>query len=499
MSESSSPLSSQYEVQVTDHVLELETEAIPYQAIAGWQPIFEEDKPVARIFHVAYLAMDPSTRPITFVFNGGPGAASVFLHMGALGPIRVMFDTDGRLPAPPAQLRPNQESWLPFSDLVFVDPIGTGFSRATDPDGEAKDLYPKQKKSDQKDPKPPKEKPFWTVEKDLKILGEFIQHFLSRHHRWLSPVYIAGESYGGFRVANLARMVQQDFGVGLSGVILISPALEFSLLMGDDYTLSYWMTLMPAFAATAAYHNRVQWAGDPGDTVAHVRAAEQFATSTYVQLLAKGDGMAESERQSAYTELAGLIGLPVELVARQRGLINRDVFVRELLRDQRLVVGLYDGALTTVDPFPDRLTYEGADPTLHGSEPVFAAAINHHLRSTLQVETDLQYRLLDFSIFNEWVYDLGQDRRQGYIGSVDNLRAGLSLNPHMKVHVVHGMYDLITTYFATDHLITLMALDPTLKAQVEVSRLDGGHMFYTWESSRIQWFSQIQRFYGAEA
>lgn len=210
--------------------------SLRYTASAAWQLLYEQEKPVAEMFHVAYIADVETSAPrsLTFVFNGGPGAASAYLHMGALGPKRIAFGDNGSLPKPPVQLVDNLESWLNFTDLVFVDPIGTGFSRNLPPDKATTDENPA------KETDATKENAFWEVERDLSALGEFIQRFLSHHKRWLSPIFIAGESYGGFRVARLARKLQQEFGIGLSGAILISPALEFSLLGGSDYDLTAW-------------------------------------------------------------------------------------------------------------------------------------------------------------------------------------------------------------------------------------------------------------------
>jgi len=212
---------------------------LSYTATADWVTLNKREKPIARMFHVAYLAKGhgSSRRPVTFVFNGGPGAASAYLHMGALGPRRTVFQTDGSLPPPPAKVLPNLESWLRFTDLVFIDPIGTGFSRMIEEEkpkeGDAKgDGAQGEKKTDRTE--------FFEVTRDLESLGEFIQKFLSKHHRWTSPVFIAGESYGGFRVAKLARMLQEKYGVGLNGVVLISPAIEFDSLIGSDYNFTHF-------------------------------------------------------------------------------------------------------------------------------------------------------------------------------------------------------------------------------------------------------------------
>ncbi len=477
----------------TQHRLSLPNQQIDYTAIAEWQTLFEREKRVAEMFHVAYLAKTDAAqlRPLTFVFNGGPGAASAYLHMGALGPERVYFGANGSLPKPPVRVVENLESWLSFTDLVFIDPIGTGFSRSLPADKEAQDKSSEAKPNGQDKPK---ETEFWEVERDLNALGEFIQRFLSRQKRWLSPIFIAGESYGGFRVAKLARKLQQEFGIGLSGAILISPALEFSLLGGNDYNLTAWATLIPSFAAAAAHHQRALLADESGGLPAHMAVAEQFARKTLIPLLVMGV-LTPDERQAAYKQLAELIGLPQTLVERQAGRIGIEVFARELLRDRQRVVGLYDASITVIDPFPDRLTYEGTDPTLDGLDRLFTGAINSQLRDTLGVETDLTYHLLNLETFKAWKFDLKGELRQGFLGAVDDLRVGMTLNPYMKVYITHGFFDLVTPYFASNHLADLMKLNPEIRPNLTLKHFQGGHMFYTWDESRQQWFAEMQAFY----
>jgi carboxypeptidase C (cathepsin A) len=482
----------------TEHTLQLHLLRLNYRALAEWQTLYEHDKPAAEMFHVAYLAEadDGPPRPLTFVFNGGPGAASAYLHMGGLGPQRIAFDYQGGLPRSPVNLVPNQESWLSFTDLVFIDPIGTGFSRGlTNPEAEAKTETPETKAPEPgKKSDSPKESPFWEVERDLNAIGEFIQRFLSRHNRWLSPIFIAGESYGGFRVARLARKLQAEFGIGLSGAIMISPALEFSMLSGGDYNLAPWMTLMPTLAATAAHHGYAT-ASTALDLKAHLATAEQFARRTLAPLLALGDALPLSERQIAYQKMATLIGLSAQVIENQGGRISMDFFARELLRDRQQILGLYDASITAIDPFPNRPLYDGNDPTLSGIDRLFTAAINSHLRQLLRVDTDLTYSLLSMEAFNAWKYDQKGEFKQGFLSAVDDLRAGMALNPHMHVMINHGVYDMVTPYFASNYLADLMKLHPQLKDNLRLKHYRGGHMFYTWDESRQDWFEEMQRFY----
>ncbi len=481
----------------TSHELSLIDRTIKYTAKAEWQILFEKEEPVAELFSIAYLADTSESseqRPITFIFNGGPGAASAYLHMGALGPKRVHFNTEGTLPKPPLRVLDNQESWLCFSDLVFVDPVGTGFSRTLSQNKDKSDNA-QQKDKEETSNQAAAESQFWEVERDLKSLAEFMENFLSRQNRWLSPIFIAGESYGGFRVARLARQLQQEFGIGLSGAILISPALEFSLLEGSDYNLSYWTSLVPSMAAAAAYHGRAKWAGAEGDMEIHRQAAEHFSQQILLPILARGDSVPSPERQQVYQMLSDLIGLDVSLIERHQGRIDINIFSRELLRQEKKIVGLYDAAITAIDPFPDRLEYSGSDPTLEGVQRLFTGAINHHLRSTLNVETELTYHLLNFDVFKEWQFKLKKNVKQGYVGAVDDLRVGMTLNPYMRVSIVHGIFDLLTTYFASQQLVALMKLVPEVRSHLDLQCFDGGHMFYTWEASRQQWFTYMTNFY----
>lgn len=495
----------------TQHTLSTSQGMIPYMAEAQWQPLYEHEKPVAEMFYVAYTvdAQEPSQRPLTFVVNGGPGAASAYLHMGAMGPKRVVFQADGGLPKPPVRVEDNLETWLPFTDLVFIDPIGTGFSRAlprpeafTTQGSASQTSSPSAadggKSASQMESDPPaasameQAKTFWNLDQDLKALGEFIQRYLSTQHRWLSPIFIAGESYGGFRVAKLARLLQQSFGVGLNGTIIISPVLEFELLGGTDYTLTGWATAIPSMAAAAVHHGRVTTADSPA---AHATKAEIFARQTLIPFLALGSLATEDDRQRVYGEMAALIGLPLDLVQRHRGRLDISTFARELLRDQERILGLYDASVTAIDPFPNRLLNEGTDPTLDGLDRLFTGAINSHLRGTLGVSTPLTYHLLNYEVFKAWKFLSEKEDKQGFVGAVDDLRVAMALNPHMQVAINHGIYDLVTPYFASHLLVDLMALSPDLQPNLTLQHFQGGHMFYSWEASRQQWQRSMQAFY----
>jgi carboxypeptidase C (cathepsin A) len=466
---------------------------IPYTATAQWLVLRKKEKPSAEIFSVSYVADGADLgRPVTFVFNGGPGASSAYLHVGAVGPQRVDFPSDGTLPAMPPRLVVNEESWLAFTDIVFVDPVGTGFSRIIDKD--QKKNTDEKGKGDAPKGEEPDPKEYFGYKRDLESLAEFIGRWLSNNGRWGSPVFIAGESYGGYRVGRLVRILQEGSGIGLNGAILISPALEIATLATGDYDVLGWIDLVPTMAGAAAHHGRSR-AFDRGTPLEEVhREAEAFATGDYTAFLTRGAAMPADERERVLNRFADLVGLPVEFVTRAEGRVPINVFARELLRDERKVVGLYDATITASDPFPDREPFSGPDPTLSGIGPAYTMAINRLLRSEIGVETDREYTLLSYEVNQEWKDD---DKRHFFVppeGATDDFRYGMSLNPHLKAFITHGRFDLVTPYYASDRLRNLMRLDPATAGRITVRHFGGGHMFYAWEDSRREFAAAIAEF-----
>lgn len=456
----------------TDHHFRTDDHDFGYRADADWLILRDpDDKPVAELFYVAYTRHDtaPAERPVTFVLNGGPGAAAVYLHLGAMGPYRAVFDAEGRPPAPPAELETNPDSWLPFTDLVFIDPVGTGWSRTIDDKDNASDQQGKQAGGSND---------FYEVAKDLDAVCEFVTRWLSRFARWRSPVYFAGESYGGFRVAKIARRIQETYGVGLSGIFLVSPVFEFKELMPTDYDALGYVDRLPSMAAAAHYHGRCR---EPegnaalGDVLSE---AEAFAMNDYTLLLVQGRGLGEARRQAIEARAARLIGLPEDELHRAEGRIDMGRFARELLRDERRVCGVHDASATLEDPYPDRPRQEGPDPALFVIDRVFAAAVNAHLRETLAVDTNRHYRLINFDVNQAWQRERDRHGLDARLGATDDLRYGMALNPYMQVSIVHGVYDLVTPYLASQRLTQLMKLTPAQQDQMELTNVRGGHMFY---------------------
>ncbi len=468
---------------------------LDYASSAQWLPVYDKrQKPVAEIFHVSYVnaeQSDPDIRPITFVFNGGPGAASAYLHMGAVGPRRVVFNDDGSPSPPPVRIVDNAESWLPFTDLVFVDPVGTGFSRGL----EQKDSSNQKEDAEKSNP----DSPFFGLNRDLESLSEFMQSYLSLHRRWESPVFIAGESYGGFRVAKLVKMLQERYSVGLCGAILISPALEFSLLDGSDYDVLPWVDTFPTMSLIAAAHGRHQASSASGtgpDAIGTVRTiAERFAVTSLPTLLASGSFMPGPEREEHYGIMSTYTGLPERLIHSNEGRIRIRTFSRELLREHRKVLGLYDGTITITDAYPDREQYEGPDATLSTIDRIFGAGVNTQLRSTIGVTTEREYRLLSHEVNRSWKVDYERHVLQTQIGATDDLRYGMELNPYMKVRISHGIYDLVTPYFSAERIVANMKLDPASRERLSLIHYPGGHMFYSRNQSRTDFTEDMRVFY----
>jgi carboxypeptidase C (cathepsin A) len=461
---------------------------LAYTATAKFYVLRKKEKPSAELFSVSYVAdAGDAKRPVSFVFNGGPGASSAYLHMGAVGPQRVDFPADGTLPPLPPKLVENESSWLAFTDLVFVDPVGTGFSR----------IVENEEKKDDKNGGGEKktEDEYFGPKRDLESLCEFMTRWLSENGRWGSPIFIAGESYGGYRVGRLVRMLQEDAGIGLNGAILISPALELGGLDMNDYGVVQWVDVLPTMAAAAAHHGRGR-ALTPKASLDKVRAAaEEFAAGDYAKFLVLGASLDAGERERILSRLADFLGLPVDFVARAEGRVKQEVFARELLRDERKVLGFYDATITTTDPFPDRTGHEAPDATLAGISAAYTAAINKQLRTDIGVETDRDYRLLSIEVNQAWKEDSKKHFFQPPDGATDSFRYGMALNPHLRAFITHGRFDMVTPYYTTDRLRNLMKLDPGTAARLTVQHFGGGHMFYAWEDSRHAFTAAISRFY----
>ena len=476
---------------------------------ADWLLIRKKEKPVADIFYTYYFLKadhQPKSssrapvrrdRPLTFVFNGGPGASSAYLHVGAMAPRTIHFQDKGECPPFPSPLADNPDTWLAFTDLVFVDPVGAGFSRSL----EEIDLSSPGQQNTKENESKTSQKEFYEMNRDMDSLCEFIRRFLSGHRRWSSPVFIAGESYGGFRVAKLSRKLQEDYGVGLRGIVLISPCLELGALMtASDYNAVSWMEAFPTMSAVAAYHRKSSYfAGREKemelgeDLQAFLQPAERFAVKELSGLLLEGEGMEPEKREGVMKKAGEFTGVPFDTVKAGGGRLRLQAFCRRLLKKERKWCGLYDASITSYDPFPDRDSYEGPEPTLSGNEPAFSHGINTLLRERLELECDREYRLLNLQVFRQWKLNTQKFSEDLQIGAMDDLRYAMAMCPDMRVFICHGAFDLVTPYFSSKRLIRLMNLPEPLKKQIVFTVFHGGHMFYTWKRSRRKFQSHVHK------
>ncbi|HXZ80259.1 MAG TPA: peptidase S10 [Terriglobales bacterium] len=442
---------------VTHHQITLDGRPLRYTATAGRLPIKRDDGKIeAEMFFVAYTldGQDASRRPLVFAFNGGPGSASVWLHMGALGPKRVVLQPNGFMPASPYRFADNQYTLLDRADLVLVDAIGTGFSRAANAELSKK---------------------FWGVKGDIEAFGEFIRMYISRYERWSSPLYLLGESYGTTRAAGVAGYVA-DRGISFNGITLLSTVLKFQTL---QWTKSndepYWL-ILPSYTMIAAYHKRLapDLMQDLGKTRQEV---EQWASNEYARALAKGDALTPDERQRIIDQLARYTGLSKQVIDEANLRINVAVFTHNLLIDQKVRVGRLDGRFTGPDP-EGLLDTRFYDPTGSAILPPFTSIFNNYVRTELGYKSDMPYRVLAFQdegAFSKW--DWGS-AIQGFPDTATALRAAMVKDPYLKVLVMEGYYDLATPFYAADYTMDQMDLSAAYRKNISFATYDCGHMVY---------------------
>jgi carboxypeptidase C (cathepsin A) len=438
----------------TQHTLELPDRTLRFAATAGAVGLTDDKgAPRADVAFIAYRldGADPRNRPVTFVFNGGPGMASGWLQVGAVGPWRIRLGADATIPSASPDPMPNAETWLDFTDLVFIDPPGTGFSRILAAGDEAR-------------------RSLWSVDGDIAALAEVIRRWLDRNERGISPKYLLGESYGGFRGPRLARVLQSDRGVGVAGLVLVSPALEIGG-GGRAFDPFRWVTRLPSMAAASrAAKGRIT-----PDMLADV---EQYASTDYLLDLLRGvRDPASVARMSEH--VADLTGLDPTLVARYRGRIDSDVFLHELRRTEGRVASAYDSTITRADPFPHAASSEYADPVLDGMKAPVSSAMVAIYAGRLHWFPDNAYKLANDEVFRQWQWGRGLARPE----AVSHLQAALALDPRMHVLIAHGMFDLVTPYFATKLILDQMP-DVAGPDRVRLAVYPGGHMFYTDDGSR---------------
>ncbi|HEY6937866.1 MAG TPA: peptidase S10 [Terriglobales bacterium] len=432
-----------------------------YTATAGRLPIKREDGKIeAEMFFVAYTleGENPAQRPLTFAFNGGPGSSSVWLHLGALGPRRVVLQPGGFMPAAPYHLQDNQYSLLDKSDLVLVDAIATGWSRAED---EATT------------------KKFLGVQGDLDAFGEFIRLYITRYGRWASPLFLFGESYGTTRAAGLSGYLS-DRGISFNGIVLLSTAMDFQTLEFQKNNDVPYILIIPSYTMIAAYHHKL--APDLTQNLAKTRAeVEQWASTTYAQALAKGDAMSPQERQSVIDQMAHYTGLSKEVIDQANLRIDVAQFTHYLLIDQKLRVGRLDGRYTGPDPegLMDTPFYDPAESALL---PPFTAMFNNYVRNDLGYKTDMPYFVFAMGegLWRQWNWGSAV---KGYPDTATALREAMVKDPYLKVVVLEGYYDLATPYYAANYVIDHLNLPAGFRKSISVETYDSGHMVYVNEQA----------------
>ncbi|MGZ9223531.1 MAG: S10 family peptidase [Anaerolineales bacterium] len=455
---------------VTSHKVRIGSREIKYTVTAGTMVLKEEtpdrekeaegEKPRAQVFFVAYTRDENGAksagrtpaiqkRPLTFSFNGGPGSSSVWLHLGMLGPRRVVLTDEGELPPPPFKLTDNQYSILDETDLVFIDPVSTGYSRAVD--GQ-------------------KPKDWHEFRKDIESVGDFIRLYTTRYNRWLSPKFLIGESYGTTRAAGLSGYLQERHGLYLNGLMLISAVLDFTTILFNTNNELPFTLFVPGYAATAWYHKK---AGVGQPLREFLKEAEDFARGEYASALMKGDLLSSAERIHVVQELARFTGLSTDFIERTNLRVIDQHFFKELLRESGRTLGRLDSRFLGIDRLGVTEIAE-YDPLLTNVIGPYTAGFYDYVRAELKFESDLHYEILSEKVW-PWSYSVFENQ---YLNVAETMRKAMTYNPHLKVFVANGYYDLGTPYFATEYTFNHLGLNKSLQKNVSMGYYEAGHMMY---------------------
>jgi carboxypeptidase C (cathepsin A) len=439
----------------TKHSVRIAGQETKYTATAGTLLLKQEDgTPKASVFYVVYTKDDVSDltqRPVTFTFNGGPGSASIWLHLGAFGPRRVQMGDAGALLPPPYKLVDNEWSILDITDLVFIDPVSTGYSRAVP--GET----PKQ---------------FHGIQQDVQSVADFIRLYATRNRRWTSPKFLAGESYGTTRAAGLSGYLQQRYGMYLNGIILISTILNFQTAdfnTGNDLPFPLYL---PSYTAIACYHKKLP-ADLQGDLQKAVEESRKFALGEYSDALLSGDLLPASRRAEIAQKLSRLTGLSAEFIERNNLRVELSRFDKELLRSDGHTVGRLDGRFVGIDADSGGASTD-YDPSLAAIAGPYTSAFHDYVRGDLKFESDLFYEFLTGNV-RPWSYEPFENR---YVDVAETLRSAMTQNQFLRVFVAKGYYDCATPFFAADYTFNHLGLDASLRSHVTGSYYEAGHMMY---------------------
>lgn len=460
------------EFSETFHEVTIDGQPLRYKAIAGNLLLRDDkDKPKAGIFFISYTkegVRDNKLRPITFCFNGGPGSSSVWLHVGVFGPRRVALTEKGDA-LPPFQLIDNEFSILDQTDLVFIDPISTGYSRAIPPE-DAKNYH--------------------GVEEDIKSIAEFIRLYITRYGRWDSPKFLAGESYGTTRAAGLAGYLHNNMYMPVNGLILVSSVLNFqSVLFDAGNDLSYLMFL-PSYTATAWYHKRLSPELLQIGLNEAVEQSRQFVTNEYSIALFKGDLLKPEERKKMADDLSRFTGLSSQYIENSNLRVEMMRFAKELLRDRRRTVGRFDSRFEGIDAnvLSEQFEYDPSAEAIFGA---FTATLNNYIRTSLKWESNLDYKILA-NINAHWDYSIATNQ---YLNVVDTLRSVMIRNPFLRIFVANGYYDLATPFFATEYTFNHLGLEPHFYDHVSMKYYEAGHMMYIHFPSLVKFKKDMKEYF----
>jgi len=411
----------------------------------------------ARIFYMAYTLNDPPPgRPLMFSFNGGPGSASVWLHLGALGPRRVKMLDDGLMPPPPYELVDNEQTWLTETDLVFIDPVGTGYSRAAKPELASK---------------------FYGLNGDVDSVGEFIRMYLGRNERWPSPLFLVGESYGTTRASALSNHLF-DRGIGLNGILLVSTVMNFQTIRFADNNDLPLVLILPSYSATAWYHKKLSPQLQSRRVEQIAEEARKFAADEYMPAMLRIDSLSAAERSALAAKYSSLTGLSTEFIEKNNFRIELDEFNKELLRGDRRTTGRLDSRFKGIDrdaagESPDM------DPSMSAIRPPYTAAFNYYVRGELGFKSDNEYYILGGGISSPWNWNANNV----YADTSIPLKNAMAKNPYMKVFLAQGYYDMATPFYAAEYTVSAMNLDPQLRKNVSFAYYESGHMMYIEKNS----------------
>lgn len=456
---------------ITHHQITVNGRTLTYTATAALMPIRNDEGILeAHMFFVAYTldGAGPATvRPLTFCFNGGPGSSSVWLQLGAIGPRRVALAPNGQFPPPPYHLEDNQDTWLDQTDLVFIDPVGTGYSRSVKPEYNAR---------------------FWSVQGDLQSVGEFIRLYLTRYERWGSPLFLAGESYGTTRAAGLSGYLMRQ-GIAVNGIVLVSTVLNFQTISFAPGNELPYELFLPTYATSAWYHKKLSPDLEKEPLGQFASEVVRWDESVYAPALAKGDQLSPAARNSVIDQMSRYTGLPAPYLARANLRVTGSDFRKELLLDEDRVIGRYDARLTGVDQ-PGLSAQARIDPSDIAVNAPFTEAFNNYVRTELNYKTDVPYHILSGEVNGRWKWQ----NRQGYANVSPSLRSALVDNPYLRIMVAEGYFDLATPFYEVEYTLNHLQLEPGFQAHIIQRHYPSGHMIYINSPSRHQLRRDVRAF-----